>query len=70
MIPWQNHLGAKVWSFITLMKFIASCVWVDERVSSQKFGICPSQGISTCPTSSELHLFPQQLYFPILVFGY
>ena len=39
MIPWQNYFGAKVGSFITLLKFISSCVWVDERVSSQKFGI-------------------------------
>ena len=39
VIPWQNHFGAKLGSFITLLKFIASCAWIDERVSSQKCGI-------------------------------
>ena len=46
MIPWQNHFGAKLGSFITLLKFIASCAWVDERVSSQKFGIWSIPGDS------------------------
>ena len=35
VIPWQNHLGARVGSFSTFLKFLVCCAWVGERVSSQ-----------------------------------
>ena len=45
MVPWQNYFGDKVGSFITLLKFTASCAWAILQILLQNSCTSSSGGI-------------------------